>query len=71
MNPMDIALGQTKAIIEGDTPGYWTFHGAITPHVTNSGIDPGGMLPALSYEEMADREGSEPMVSLDQWRRSK
>ncbi len=67
MNTLDIAPGQTKdIIIEGYNPGYWTFHDHITTRVTNNGIYPGGMLTLLVYEEMAEREGFKPMVSLDQ-----
>ncbi len=67
MNTLDIAPGQTKdIIIEGYNPGYWTFHDHITTRVTNNGLYPGGMLTLLVYEEMAERDGFKPMVSLDQ-----
>lgn len=51
-NTVDMPPGQTiDIVIEGTNPGTWLFHCHVTPHVTNKGVYPGGMLTALDYED--------------------
>jgi FtsP/CotA-like multicopper oxidase with cupredoxin domain len=67
LNTVAIAPGKTAdIIIEGYNPGYWTFHDHDTSRVTNNGMYPGGMLTVLAYEEMANFDGYQPKVALDE-----
>ena len=67
INRHGITPRQTKDIVlEGYHPGYWYFHEFITTRASNNEIYPDGMLSPLVNEEMAEREGFKPMVSLDQ-----
>ncbi len=52
MNTVNLPPGQTiDIVIEGTNAGTWMFHCHITPHVTNKGVYPGGMLTVLDYED--------------------
>jgi len=67
MNTVAVGPGKTADIvIEGYNPGYWTFHDHDTSRVTNNGMYPGGMLTLLVYEEMADYDGYQPKIALDE-----
>lgn len=55
MNTISVNAGETYDIVfRADNPGTWIFHCHELHHTENDGVEPGGLIQVIEYDERAD-----------------
>ena len=60
MNTLSVDPGETYDIVfRADNPGAWVFHCHELHHTENDGVEPGGLIQAILYEDAPSAPGSQ------------